>query len=228
MQDTLYPYNHPIILTDQIYANYREYSASGTVYQRQAAYLMAEMQVSLELGTFLLPTNITGTYNYKDDLIQLRWGYVNSIDSVLIYNVKCQCELVENEACALVYEPDYGYIRVIPKWWGNFCGCGSYGVPFQAQVTYNAGLPTGMCSNPMLLSALAEAAYINLNQMVDANANEGGDGNPGVQQWSSISHSESRVKESVGNSIFGTSPLSNHIKNMLSAFVGHKKVLRIH
>ena len=52
----IYPYDYPLILTDDIFTGYGGLTGTSLPLQREAAYIIAEQQVSTYLGTFLLPT----------------------------------------------------------------------------------------------------------------------------------------------------------------------------
>jgi len=57
-----YPYASPIILTDAIFTAYGGHTGSSATAQRTAAYLIAEMAATADIGSFLLPTTVTGTF----------------------------------------------------------------------------------------------------------------------------------------------------------------------
>ncbi len=61
----IYSHNSAIILNDSIYTSYGGVTGSSTSAQRNAAYLLSEMAVSEALETYLLPTQVTGTYLYN-------------------------------------------------------------------------------------------------------------------------------------------------------------------
>lgn len=217
----VYPYSSPIILTDSIYVAYGGQTGTMSSAQRNAAYLIAEKRATNYLGTFLLPTVVTGTYPYKsNNFIITEYGYVQSIKSakLLSANNLNTCELSSTDGCVFIFEDTFGYL--------NFsciqtqCNCAGWSWPYQYQIAYEAGLPTGTASQPDVLLALTMIAQETLNEMTYPSANETA-GAQGVEAWSSLEYSEKRkpwAKTSLGasaQSAFAAGLLKSAVKRAI-------------
>jgi hypothetical protein len=211
----------PVILTDALWAEYAPPCfTSGSVGQRRAAFLKAEQQMVEQLNTPLVPTQVTGTYGWRPRQI-LDFVRVSSIDAVSAKSVECSCVMHDISACAILLDAKHG----IADLWltGNLlaaCGCGA-GSPYLAEVVFTAGLPTGTSSLDMgLHMALAMAATLVLNEIVDPGANEGGPGDPGVVSFGSQGYSEQRISPTsfagLRKTPFGTSARANKIADLVS------------
>lgn len=220
----------PVILSDDLFFTYRpDCEVSGSFPTRQAAYIAAEQNMMKAIGTFLLPTTVTGTYTPTSNPLVLEWDRVSKINSVKVLSRDggCDCDLTEEEACALIRD-SYGYIDVVRTQVlaASRCGCGAGGGlnPYQIQVAFTAGLPTGTAANDASLHiGLAMAAELELKHIVDPGALEGGPGDAGVQSYGTKGYSETRVK--LKNTPFGTSAIANHIYNRIS-HLRRKRALR--
>ena len=82
----IYPYNSPIILNDAIFSMYGGLGTGSFPSQvLQSSYFVAERQVTEYIGTFLLPTTITGTYPFMhQNRIVTDYGYVQQLLNVSI------------------------------------------------------------------------------------------------------------------------------------------------
>lgn len=215
----------PVILTDSLFFAYESPGCyTGTTAQRNAAYLHAEQQMMREIGTFLTPTTVTGTYLWPVpyEPIVLPHNRVHSVDRLVAttFDEACSCDLTENAGCATI-RSGYGYIdpRIIERNYRAYCNC-SPGVLYGMVVTYTAGLPTGVGANDTSLQmALAMAANMTLQELLQPGSQE----NPmaGITSWSAQGYSESRRSDVLVNS-FGFSPKAQMIGNM----VAHLKLYR--
>jgi len=187
-----YPYSYPIILTDDIFVQYGGQTGTFTVAQRNAAYLVSEKRTTKYIGTFLLPTIVTGTYPYNNNnFIVTDYGYVHSIKSAKLLSVNNlnTCDLSSSDGCAFIFEDTFGYL--------NFscvqtqCNCTGWELPYQYQISYEAGLPTGTANQPDVLMALTIIAQETLNEMSFPSASES-PGARGITRWSSLEYSEER------------------------------------
>ena len=202
----------PVILDDALFFSLTPpMTESGTVGQRLAAYATAERQAMNAIGTFLLPTTVTGTWPWPQPYapLVLPHNRVHSIDRVAVNALQdCNCDLTQYDGCGII-RSGYGYIdvRVVASRFISNCGCGSL-VPYNMEVTYTAGLPTGTAAQDSSLHlALAIAARLTLWEMIEPGALEGGAGDPGVQSYGTLGYSEQRVKLKV--TPFGASALAN-------------------
>ena len=236
----LYPFNSAIILDDNKYVEYGGKTGSFTSAQRQSSYLIAEMRVSNYIGTLLLPTNVTGTYPYMGKRrIPTDYGYVQQLYKVDVLSkgfLFSTCDLVHNEGCGYIYNDTYGYIDF--KQVALICGLslqGTWGgsaivvpaVPYQIQITYQAGLPTGTASSPPFLEALTIIAQEDLNEKDPGNSgfNET-QGALAVEKWKSLDYQEERGKHSLVKTALGQSAKAMYAKSLLDmCIVRARKVL---
>jgi hypothetical protein len=210
----------PVILSDDLFFKYRPaLTITGTSDLRQAAYLTAEQQMMTALNTPLIPTSITGTFFAPPgNNIVLDWDRVQSIDNVTVLTDDggCNCNLGNASACAFI-RSGVGYVDVrrTAGLVAAQCSCGGgSNFAYQFRIAYTAGLPTGTAANDANLHiALAMAAELDLKEMIDPGALEGGAGDPGVTQFGSKNYSETRVD--LKNTPFGTSAVANHIFNRI-------------
>lgn len=212
----VYPYNSPIILNDSIFTQYGGQTGSFTSQQRSAAYLIAEKQATNFYNTFLLPTIVTGSWGYAPRIVT-DYGYVNQVYSVTIQskkNYSQTCAIQSDSGCVFIWDDTFGYLDVGCLF--SYCNCRSYVDPWQIQVAYQAGLPTGVATQPDILLALTMAATISLNEMIFPSQNES-TGDIGVESYSSLDYSEKR--KALKNTVFGSSAKSQKIASLLAAAV---------
>jgi hypothetical protein len=217
----------PVILSDDLFFLYRpDCMVTGTAVLRNAAYISAEQKMIQSLGTFLSPTTVTGSYVPTGNPLVLEYDRIISINGVTYQDLEgdCTCVLDPEAGCGLI-RGGYGYIDVIrTSALAGRCGChGSFGA-YRVDVSFTAGIPTGTAANDANLHiALAMAAELELKEILDPGALEGGAGDPGVQSFSTEGYSETRVK--LRNTPFGSSALANHIQNRVS-HLRRKRALR--
>jgi hypothetical protein len=213
-----YPYNAPVLLNDYIYEGYGGFTGTSTALQRTNSYLMAEIQVSFNIGALLVPTIVTGTYmtprfGYP---VVTDWGEVQSVNSVLVWarNSFWTCALASIAACAYIRDNTFGYLD--PACIINYAPSVYLLSPYQIQVVYQCGFNTGSSMQPNMMQALTWAADINLKDMISPSSLEGGAGDPGVQRFSAQSYMEERTP--LTRTDFGSSPRANKIKKLLSPY----------
>lgn len=222
----IYPFSTPLILNNIIFSLYGG-KGTGTFSdaQLQLAFQIAEQQTVSHIGTFLLPTIVTGTYANvptQNKRIVTDYGYVSKILNVTVKSKKVTysggCELVDTSGCAFIYEDTFGYIDVYKL--NDVCSCSSYNYPFQYQVVYEAGLPTGTANLPGMLAGMTLAAQITLNELYPgvAGMNEGV-GDVGIQEYESFGYHERRTAHSLVRSSFGGSAMANKAKQLIDSTV---------
>lgn len=234
----VYPYNSPIILTDDIFNTYGGQNYSSVPVQRQAAYLIAEKQTTRYINTFLLPTIVTGTYMYQNQpRIATDYGYVHSIDAVYIKSqdfFTASCDLLSNAGCAIIADDTFGYVDIqtllptatvisyyaipYPAFPPVFPFLANYLQPYQFEITYRAGLPTGTANQADVLLAMTMAAQINLNLMVNQPM-LAGEADVGIDSFSAIDYREVRHSSSIKRTVFGSSATANKIADLLSGAI---------
>lgn len=229
-----YPHNYPLILTDEIFSLYGgKGTGTFTSAQLRAAYMVAEIQATNYIGTFLLPTTVTGTYvsvPTTTQRIATDYGYVEQILRVVVKSARVDpngCVLDNTDGCAFIYSDTFGYLDVHQI--NGICGCGSYKVPYQYEIAYVAGLPTGTANHPSVLAALSIAASITLNELypgvVGMNETVG---DAGVQEFESFGYRERRTAHALRRTAFGGSAAANKAASLIdSAIKKARKSLRV-
>jgi len=219
-----YPYSSPIILTDDIFVAYGGITGSSTAAMREIAYVIAEEAVTDDIGTFLLPTIVTGTVPWHlISPIITDYGYVSRVDLVRFLDTQEQIYFTAS-GTANVYvslrDDAYGIID-IHHIFAN-CGCISSvnPYPYQVQYIYEAGLPTGTANNPKILLALSTYSDMVLNQ-IEGFGNEA-DGLVGVSEFKNQDYSEKR--HNLKRTIFGSSARAQFVSDLLTKLRKHRFV----
>lgn len=234
----IYPFNAPIIMTDDIFNTYGGLNYSSVPQQRTAAYLIAEKQATKYIGAPLLPINVTGTYQYQNQpRIVTDYGYVHAINDVQIISQNVfsfQCQLTQSPGCAFIANDTYGYLDIqillptatlisyysipYPAFPPVMPFLQNYNQPYNFQVSYNCGLPTGTASQADMLLALTLAAQINLNLMVNQSA-LAGEGDIGIDMFSTMDYTERRHKAAIKRTVFGSSAMAMKIAGLIDGAV---------
>jgi hypothetical protein len=213
----IYPYTNALILTEAIYTEYGGQSGSATAAQIQNAFLIAEQRVSKYVGTFLLPTIITGTFPYnRHQFIATDYGYVHEIlsASLLSVNNLTTCTLRSDSGCVFIFDDTYGYLNYSCAC--SVCNCAAYQSPYQFQIAYRAGLPTGTASQAPFENALSIVAELALNEMVYPRANET-PGDRGIEEFGSLDYREKR--KSLKRTALGQSARANYAAELIDSCV---------
>lgn len=221
----VYPHRTPLILNDIIYAQYGGKIGSFSREQLDAAYQIAETQATNYIGTFLLPTTITGTYPTvptHTQRISTDYGYVSAILRVAVRSQKVTqsggCELIDNDGCAFIYSDTFGYLDLHQL--RSTCGCGNSNVPYLYEITYEAGLPTGTANQPAMLAALTMLTGITLNELYPGvvGMNESV-GDTGVQEYESFGYHERRTAHALRRTALGISAQANKAAQLIDSCV---------
>ena len=214
-----YVHKSPIILNDNLYEEYGGELDTCTPQQRKNMYWLAEMMVSEALETYLLPTQVTGTYLYNalSPFVILEHTYINTVDHVYFLDTK-EDVYWDQAGTANIYvslrSHDYGLVDL--HYLVGSCNCHSNSNPFpyQVDIVYTAGLPTGTANNPDMLMALTEYAKIGINEMIGFGNEAPGD--IGVQDFQNQQYRETRVK--LLRTSFGTSAKAQFIDRLISKY----------
>jgi len=163
------------------------------------------------------------------------YGYVHQLYDVSIFskNALCgSCSLTDNAGCGYIYEDTFGYIDV--RQTASYCGLAWDGYPltvpnypYQIQISYQAGLPTGTANQPPVLEALTILAQLDLNDKDPGNAgmNEGM-GDIAIQEFRSLDYSEKRGAHSLVKTALGESAKAMRAKRLLDVCIRRaRKVL---
>ena len=213
----IYPYTSPIILNDTMYTTYGGQIGDTTVAQRNNAYLIAEQRATNYIGSFLLPTIITGTHPYNyNQFIATDYGYVHQVYSatVLSMNNLQTCTLQSDSGCIFIFNDTYGYLNFSCV--DTICGCGGWKQPYQFQLAYQAGLPTGTANQPSVEHGLSIVAELALNEMRYPRMNESA-GDIAVESWSGLDYSETRKRNA--RTALGESPRAHYAAELIKSTV---------
>ena len=214
-----YVHKIPIVLNDNLYEEYGGVLDTCTPQQRQNMYWLAEMMVSEALETYLLPTQVTGTYLYNalSPFVILEHTYINTVDHVYFLDTK-EDVYWDQAGTANVYvslrSHDYGLVDLHYLVGSCNCHSNSSPYPYQVDIVYTAGLPTGTANNPDMLMALTEYAKIGINEMIGFGNEAPGD--IGVQDFQNQQYRETRVK--LLRTSFGTSAKAQFIDRLISKY----------
>jgi hypothetical protein len=224
------------VLTDDIFTAYGGNTDSSTAGQRAAAYQIAEQFAIEEVGTFLIPTTMSGTFAWPiDDRLLLPHTHLRSVSSVTaIHESGCDCadDQVELSGCAWVMDYQAGIVSLRECGARSSspsiaCGCAyiAEGSPLLYQIVYEAGIQDGLVSaNASALMGLTMAADLALEQIIDPEGAEGGPGDPSLTNFSDTGYSATR--QFLMMTAFGGSPKANYAARMLQP-IKYKKALKL-
>jgi hypothetical protein len=228
----VYPLTSPIILND---VNFSQYGGQGTGTFASAilqnAYLMAEIQVTEYIGTPLLPVTVTGTYPFMhQNRIATYYGYVQQLLSVSIQTRQgcSDCGQTSNDGCGYVYQDTFGYVDF--RQLASVCGWSWWGypyspyilsyAPYQIQLAYIAGLPTGTATQPSILRALTIVAQIALDDMFPGMVGQNESvGAVGIQEFRSLDYFEKRAEHALVKTALGDDARSQRAKKLIDATI---------
>lgn len=225
----IYPFNSPIILNDTVFSlNGGKGTGTFSSYQLQSSYMIAEMQVTSYIGTPLLPVVVTGTYPFMHQArIETDYGYVSQLlrVNVLTKTAGClSCGLTDNDACGYIYDGVFGYVdfnRLTSvcgwNWWGYpYSPYIIQSTPYQIQIAYEAGLPTGTATQPGILKALTILAQVDLDESfpgaVGVNESVGA---VGIQEFKSLDYWEKRAEHALVKTNLGDDARSQRAKKLI-------------
>jgi len=213
----VYPYNTPIIMDDDIFVSYGGQTGTSSLFQREAAYLIAEQQMTSYLGTYLLPTDITGSvpYDYRMKFVPTDFGYVQRIYGARVVDAfgNTRFDISGSSSRMVINEDTFGYLYL----YDTECRCGypEY-APYYLQFMYQAGLPTGTANQPAMLLALTMAAQISLNEIGFPSMNEGV-GDVGIEEFYHLQYKETRKKWK--NTAFGASARAAKVAQLVDSTI---------
>jgi hypothetical protein len=221
-------------MNTDIFVQYGGRTGTFTPAQLSAAMQIAEQQTVNYIGTFLLPTIVTGTYPSVPTHIQrvaTDYGYVSQILRVMVKTQKVTptsgCELIDNIGCAFIYNDTFGYLDVHQL--QSQCGCGQSHDPYLYEITYEAGLPTGTANLPSMLAAMTIVTTITLNELYPGMVGQNeSSGDAGVQEWESFGYHERRSAHVLRRTAYGNSALANKAAQLVDSCVRKaRKALKI-
>lgn len=204
----------PQILTEAIYDEYNGYSGSLSASQLSNAFVIAESMMVSEIGSYLVPTSVTGSYPIPiHGKIRLSKGNIISVDGVsMLYDDGCDnCVLSSLDGCAFITDRLIGVI--VPRASGCWRVCVHSGWPYLVQVAFTSGLASGYAlTDRRLLQALTMAASLVARQMENPNLVV----DSAIIAWSSLRYSERTKETMLRNTAFGGGPISNTIARLVS------------
>lgn len=213
-----YPYQTPIILTDNIFQQYGGILNDSLPELRQIAFVVAEETVSDDIGTFLLPTTVTGTYSWNlISPIITDHAYVHNVNVVRFIDTQENIYFTASGTSSVYYslrDDTYGIVDVHTIFRNCACASSFNPYPYQVQAVYTAGLPTGTANAPKILLALTQYADMVLNQ-IEGFGNES-DGLVGVDQFKNQDYSE--VRHRLKNTDFGSSARAQFVSSLLTNY----------
>lgn len=217
----LYPYSTAFIINDNVFQAYGGSLANTATEQRKAAYWLAEVAATDDLGTFLKPTTVTGTFMPRNPLM-LDYGYVNAVYSVKFLDFDKDVYYTINATpndYAAIRDPVLGTLDV--DYFYSLCGtCQSRGIPYQLEIAYNAGLPTGTSIMPNVLLALTTYSQIMLNEIIGYGNESPGD--IGVEDYQNMGYRENRI--GLFRTAYGSSPKALFAHQLLSGLREYRQV----
>jgi hypothetical protein len=216
----VYPHKTPIILSDEVFTEYGGQVGQSLPVQRNAAYMLAEQQMTTYIGTFLLPTTVTGTKTYDPyrPHICTEYGYVEQVHNLRVLNAQHQelWNITGTSSYYYVSDDTYGhlqYVDMVHRYSDCYYGTGT---PHFIEYAYTAGLPTGVATQPAVMLGLVMAAQLSLNEMVFPFSNET-TGDAGVEEYASLSYREKRKPWK--NSAFGASVKAAKIASLVDGTI---------
>jgi hypothetical protein len=220
-----YPFTSPIILTDDIFQAYGGIAGSSTPDMRSVCYTIAEEMFTDDVGTFLLPVIVTGTqyYSNRHTPYITEYAYVNQV--ILVRFLDTQERIYYSiSGTANVYaslrNDTYGVVDIHHIFGNCQCATSLQPFPYQFQVVYQAGLPTGTASNPKILMGLSTTADMVLRQL-EGYGNEA-DGLVGVDQFKNQDYSE--VRHNLKRTAFGSSARAQFVSGLYTSLRKHRHV----
>jgi len=221
----VYPHSAPIILTDDIFVSNGGSTGTSTAAQRNAAYYIAESDISYDISTLLLPTVVTGTYTWNEynPYLLTDWAYVNNVSVIRFIDTEESIyHTISGTANVNVSLRDdtYGIIDIHNAWRNCNCASSSRPYPYHIQVVYEAGLPTGVANRPDVLLALSTLADIVLGEIIGY-GNET-PGLVGVQQFKNQDYTELRTK--LKETGYGSSPRAQFVSRLLANYRKYRYV----
>lgn len=227
------------VLNDEIFLKYGGDSRDSNEGQREAAYQIAEQFAIQEIGTFLAPVTVTGTFMYPvmgdHTLLQLPHTHIRDVKGVVtIHEAGCNCAAdgYEISGCAWLLNSRAGLVSldscgVQLSSGGSTCSCQgrSHTEPLLYRIAYEAGFDAGIiAANAPTLMGLVTAADLALEQIVDPAGAQGGPGDPSLTNASDTGYSQSM--QYLVMTAFGGSPRANYAARMLKP-LKYKRALRL-
>jgi hypothetical protein len=217
-----YPFLTAQILSEQLFVMYGGHTGTATAAQVAGALAIAERQMTEQLGTYLVPVTVTGTYYVNNDFspLVLEVGRIREVKKATFHFIESLVTgtYTDYPGIAQIRDAESGFVDIRFHIDSYPC-CQWQPGPYEVEVVFTSGMDTGTSMNePGLHMGLAAAADLVLNEMIDPGGSEV---QVGVQDWSSMRYRENRTP--LHNTAFGMSARANYI----SRLVEHLKVRRV-
>ncbi|MHA2405074.1 MAG: hypothetical protein ACXADH_18930, partial [Candidatus Kariarchaeaceae archaeon] len=196
-------------------ADYGGNLIGSTPAQRNAAYFVAEERISNLVNSPVSIATITGTYFYPHTggRVQLDWMYLQTVHEIRFIdgggNTYHTIAGTANYHAA-IRDQERSIIDIFHIY-GNCQGCGNSSSPYQFQIVYEAGLPTGTSTSPNFILALTSAAKLVTNEIIGyGNESVGG---VGIEAFKNQDYFEKRT--AMANTVLGKSTTAQWISMLL-------------
>ena len=215
----IYPFTEPQVITDDLFVAYGGATGTTTELQRQAAYLIAEKWMSGAVGTLIVQATVTGTFYYPQH------GSSLVLDYTYVWNVK-EIRFVDTKGTnyytitgttnynAAIRNKERGILDVFAiLGYCRACGWDGTYSPYQFEIAYETGLPTGTYTSPDFLVGLTTASTIALNEI----QGWGGETFSGITEFKNQEYMEKRLTPVM--TAFGASPQAQFINSLIADIV---------
>lgn len=215
----MYPYSEAQVLTEDLFVAYGGLTGSSTLFQRNAARLIAEKWMTTQVGTFILETTVTGTYHYPThgNSFVLDHTYVSDVKEIRFLDTKGTNYYTitgTSNYYAAIRNYERGIVDVFSiLGYCRACGYGWEYLPYKFEIPYTAGLPTGTYASPDFLMALTMASQIALDEIVGM----GGEAFSGITEFRNQEYMEKRLMPTM--TAFGASPKAQFIKSLVEDII---------
>lgn len=216
-----YPPTSPY-MTDALFVAYGGFTGTSTVFMRNASYAIAEAMLEEEIGTFIIPKVITGSFPnvIPNTVIVSPAGMINSIESVVLHERWSDGSerLISGTAYIMDYYSGFFMIDASPNDNSRCVGCtGETQNVYKATIAINAGYATGsIVGNRQIELALALISDIVLKQMYDEGI---GQEFWGFVRTSQVGRTITTWSEKFHmDTVFGNSHKAQFIKNLLKNY----------
>ena len=172
-------------LNNYLFTTLGFYTGTSSDYMLNLAYVMAERETARQVGTYWLPTTVTGSFAGFNvgDPIYAQAGMIRSIDDVRFFERSAYGEERQISGSGYILDPFNGIfsVQISPYDVSSFSG--SYtaiagqcnGCPvisdaiglYKVEVAYTAGYESGTWADPTITTAIAMAADQTLKLLRD-------------------------------------------------------------
>ncbi len=207
--DSLYPFDEPVLLNDTVFINWGGVTGSSAPATRSLAYLVSEESIARYTSILPYETTLTGSYSVTEYLnyggVFLKWGMVSKVHYIRMVGLKGEI--------VLELDPTVDNVYIVDSKRG-FVSFPCHGINLQnvvrIDISYDCGIPSGAADGMYYLAVSSYAQEV-LNEIVGY-GNEA-PGMVGVEMFTNQQYSERR-KELIRTSL-GSSPKSNFVRQLL-------------